>query len=58
MLLQRVLPLLRAEQHDQLNDGGAGLEGRDGLALHQEVLAVRTHQSLGQERCKIDHDLT
>ena len=57
VLLKRVLPLLRAEQHDELYDGGWGLEGRDGLALHQQVLAVRPDQRLGQERREVNHDL-
>ena len=57
VFLERVLPLLRAEEHDQLDDGGARLEGRDGLALHQKVLAVRPDQSLGQEGSEVDHDL-
>ena len=58
MLLQRVLPLLRTEQHHQLDDRRGRLESRDGLALHQQVLAVRPDQGLGQKRGKVDHDLT
>ena len=40
VLLQRVLPLLRAQQHHELHDRVARLEGRDGLALHEQVLAI------------------
>ena len=58
MLLQRVLPLLRAQQHDQLHHGRAVLESHDGFALHQEVLPMRTHQGLGQKGGEVDHDLT
>ena len=44
---------LRAEQHDEFHDGVAGLEGRDGLPLHEQVLAVRAHQCLGEEWRKV-----
>ena len=58
MLLQRVLPLLRAQQHHQLDDGRRSLERGDRFALHQQVLAVRPDQGLGQEGSEVDHDLT
>jgi hypothetical protein len=49
---------LRAEQHDQLNNGGRGFEGGDGLALHQQVLPVGPDQRLGQKGSEVDHDLS
>ena len=57
VLLQWVLPLLRAEQHDQLYDRLALLEGEEALAFEQQLLAVRPQQRLGEERCEVDHDL-
>jgi hypothetical protein len=58
VFLQRVLPLLRAQQHHQFHNGVAVLEGGQAFALHQQLLSVRPHQRLRQERREINHDLS
>ena len=46
VLLQRVLPLLAAEQHDQLDHGGRRLERVDCLMMESDVIRVdRTRRS-------------
>ena len=52
MLLQRCLPLLRAQQHDEL-DHRAGLS-QGGQARGDELLAVRAHYNFGQQLRELD----
>lgn len=56
VLLQAVLPLLRAQQHHQLNHGVGVLERRQTFAFHQQLLAVRSYQRFGEEGCEVYHD--
>lgn len=57
VFLQRILPLLRAEQHDQLHHRLALLEREEALAFEQQFLAVRAEERLREERREVDHDL-
>ena len=58
VFLQRVLPFLRAEKHNKLNNRLAVLERGQSFALHQEFLAVGSDQRLGQEGREVHHDLS